>query len=63
MDDFDTPNTAPGYCPECGKPADIWNATRNSWECTYCNWTGSRPDKETRFPLMYLEDYTCLRNF
>lgn len=27
------PNTHPGYCPVCSMKADIWNDTRNAWEC------------------------------
>ena len=45
-DDFDAPNTAPGSCPECGLPANIWNATKQEWECTFCNWHGRNPTRE-----------------
>ena len=42
-DDFDSPNTKPGLCPECGQPATIWMAVAGEWECTYCNWSGRSP--------------------
>lgn len=48
------PNTHPGYCPVCSIKADIWNDTRNAWECAYCNWIGTTPDRE---PKLKREDY------
>lgn len=44
-DDFDQPNTAPGNCPECGQPANIWEAVSQQWECVYCNWRGRNPKR------------------
>jgi len=49
MTDLETPNTKPGFCPVCDQRADIWNATKNHWECCYCNWSGQRPNQEKRF--------------
>lgn len=45
MDDFDTPNTRPGTCPECGQRANIWDSLRQLWECCLCNWAGKHPDR------------------
>lgn len=45
FDDLDTPNTAPGLCPECGKPANIWAAVTQQWCCCFCNWRGRNPNK------------------
>lgn len=45
-DDFDSPNTAPGDCPECGQPANIWEAVSQQWECTFCNWRGRNPKQK-----------------
>jgi hypothetical protein len=42
-------DTKTGFCPECDQRADIWNATKNHWECCYCNWSGQRPNQEKRF--------------
>ena len=47
-DDFDAPNTAPGLCPECGQPANIWEAVSQQWECTFCNWRGRNPKQPPR---------------
>jgi ribosomal protein L37AE/L43A len=44
LDDFNTPNTAPGYCPECGLPANIWEAVSQTWECSLCSWKGRAPN-------------------
>ena len=43
MDDFDAPNTAPGLCPDCGQPANIWEAVSQTWECCNCMWKGRNP--------------------
>jgi len=48
-DDFDAPNTLPGQCPECGLNADIWNATQQEWECSFCNWHGRNPNRENKY--------------
>lgn len=45
-DDFERPNTAPGTCPECGQPANIWAAISQQWECSFCNWKGRNPIRE-----------------
>ena len=42
--DFD-PDTKPGYCPVCAKPATIWNVMQRTWECSYCNWSGRMTDQ------------------
>lgn len=46
MDDFETPDTRPGYCPECSQVANIWNDMKRTWECCYCNWEGRQPLQE-----------------
>lgn len=43
IDDFDTPNFKPGYCPECGQTTG-WLVIKNVWQCDYCNWEGRQPD-------------------
>lgn len=43
MDDFDQPNTQPGLCPECGQPANIWEAVAAVWQCSFCDWSGRHP--------------------
>jgi len=45
MNDLDTPDTKPGYCPICARPATIWNVMPRAWECTYCNWSGRITDQ------------------
>ena len=40
MNDFDTPDTSPGYCPVCAKKADIWDKLNRVWHCQQCNWSG-----------------------
>ena len=45
----DNANTRPGYCPDCGQPANIWNDTHGYWECSFCQWHGRHPD-----PVSYL---------
>lgn len=50
MNDLNTPNTAPGYCPECGLPANIWRDVAQEWECSYCNWHGRNPDRPAKEP-------------
>lgn len=47
-DDFDSPNTKPGFCPVCGQPATIWEAVTQNWECVFCNWRGRKPDPMSR---------------
>ena len=42
-------DTLPGYCPECGQTANIWNDTRGVWECRYCNWKGRFPSQSPVF--------------
>lgn len=44
MDEFDAPNTQPGWCPDCGQPADIWAAVTQHWECRLCDWKGRSPN-------------------
>jgi ribosomal protein L37AE/L43A len=46
MEDLDTPNTRPGYCPECGVQT-YWLALAGHWECGNCNWTGYYPAPQT----------------
>lgn len=55
MDDLDTPtldatrpgiNTTPGYCPECGQKANIWEAVSQTWECSLCDWKGRTPNPQ-----------------
>ena len=45
-DDLDTPNTAPGYCPECGQKANIWEAVSQQWCCSLCDWKGRNPNPQ-----------------
>lgn len=42
-DELCSPNTLPGFCPECGKEADIWEAVAGVWECRLCDWKGRNP--------------------
>jgi len=44
------PNTQPGNCPECGEPADIWEAIAQQWMCSYCNWKGRQPTRPEQTP-------------
>lgn len=46
MNDFDQPNTAPGECPVCGQPANIWLAVSQEWECCLCDWHGRQPNRK-----------------
>lgn len=48
MDDFDSPDTKPGYCPVCGRPANIWLAVAHKWCCTFCNWEGRITDQQEK---------------
>jgi len=48
IDDFDQPNTFPGTCPDCGQKANIWNATQQEWECSFCDWKGRNPKREIK---------------
>lgn len=58
FDDLDTPNTQPGNCPECGKPANIWEAIAQQWECSYCNWKGRQPTRPEQNPYGSINE-TC----
>lgn len=60
MDDLDKPNTLPGFCPVCAEPANIWNATRNVWMCSFCNWQGRSPDKEPHIKGREDDRYTLI---
>jgi ribosomal protein L37AE/L43A len=51
IDDFDQPNTAPGTCPDCGQPANIWVAISQQWECSFCNWQGRNPTRPQEIDL------------
>lgn len=44
FEDIDTPNTQPGWCPECGQRADIWEAVSQTWCCSLCDWRGRQPN-------------------
>ena len=44
IDDIDTPNTQPGWCPTCGQKADIWEAVSQNWCCSLCDWQGRQPE-------------------
>lgn len=50
FDDLDTPNTAPGYCPDCGQKANIWEAISQQWCCSLCDWKGRNPNPNPTQP-------------
>lgn len=45
-DDFDAPDTKPGYCPECNSLADIWDQKTRTFHCQLCNWHGRQPKQK-----------------
>lgn len=46
MDDLDTPNIRPGFCPVCNEPLRIWDAIVNQFECSLCDWKGVQGDRQ-----------------
>lgn len=48
VDDLDAPNTAPGDCPECKLPANIWDVMKQQWECSFCDWKGRNPERREK---------------